>query len=119
MPPAMASRFVPGQPKASAGRQRLRFAYSLGQFAKNLAWNFTDLLLAYYANMRLGLSGPQTGLLLFLSMAQGGLIDLFAAFVLRRAEGNLRTILLVQMAAGLATAFALLALTYCENPSGK
>lgn len=110
MPPAMASRFVPGPPKASAGRQRLRIAYSLGQFAKNLAWNFTDLLLAYYANMRLGLSGPQTGLLLFLSMAQGGLIDLFAAFVLRRAEGNLRTILLVQMAAGLATAFALLAI---------
>ena len=117
IPLTMSSRFV-SRSKLSPGHVQLRHVYSLGQFAKNLTWYFTDLLLAYYVNVRIGLSAPQTGLLLFLSLALGGLIDIFAAFLLRRAEGRLRTILLVQFAAGLATACALLAIFFPISGTG-
>jgi len=93
--------------KGPASAALLRRAYGAGHFAKSLAWTFTDLLLAYYANVRLGLSAAETGLLLFFSMAYGAVLDIGVAFVLRRDEGSRRRILLIQFAAGLATATAL------------
>lgn len=86
----------------------LRSAYGAGHFAKSLAWTFTDLLLAYYANVRLGLSAHQTGLLLFLSMTYGAVLDPTIAYVLRHAEGDRRRILQIQLLAGLITGMALL-----------
>jgi Na+/melibiose symporter-like transporter len=86
----------------------LRSAYGAGHFAKSLAWTFTDLLLAYYANVRMGLSAGETGLLLFLSMAYGAGLDVAMAYILRRAEGSRRRILQIQFAAALATAAALM-----------
>jgi Na+/melibiose symporter-like transporter len=91
-----------------SGRPALRSAFSAGQFTKSLAWYFIDLLLAYYANTRLGLSASQTGLLLFLSMAQSMVADMGAALLLHRIEGNRRQILIVQFLAAIATAIALL-----------
>jgi Na+/melibiose symporter-like transporter len=85
-----------------------RSAYGAGHFAKSLAWTFTDLLLAYYANVRVGLSARETGLLLFLSMAYGAALDAVVAYVLRHAEGSRRRILQIQFLAGLVTAAALL-----------
>lgn len=86
----------------------MRCAYGTGHFAKSLAWTFTDLLLAYYANVRLGLSAGDTGLLIFLSATQGAVADVGAAWLMRRAEGDLRRILAIQFVAGLAAAMALL-----------
>lgn len=85
-----------------------RAAYGAGHFAKSLAWTFTDLLLAYYANVRVGLSAGETGLLLFLSMAYGAVLDPAVAYVLRHAEGSRQRILRIQFVAGLLTAAALL-----------
>lgn len=93
----------------SQGRAALLLpAYGAGHFAKSLAWTFTDLLLAYYANVRMGLSARETGLLLFISMAYGAGLDIVVAYLLRRAEGSRRRILQIQFVAGLATAAALL-----------
>lgn len=88
----------------------LRSAFGAGHFAKSAAWYLTDLLLAYYVHVRVGLSAWDTGLLLFSSMAFGAVLDLLAAFLLRRAEGNRGRILSIQFVAGLATAAALLAI---------
>ncbi|MDO6416289.1 MFS transporter [Sphingomonas sp. BIUV-7] len=88
----------------------MRSAYGAGHFAKSLAWSLTDLLIAYYANMRLGLSAADTGLLIALSTVQGAAIDVGAAYLLRRAEGLLSHILVIQFVAGLATAAMLLLL---------
>jgi Na+/melibiose symporter-like transporter len=88
----------------------LRLAYSAGHFAKSAAWYLTDLLLAYYVHVRVGLSAQDTGVLLFSSMVVGAALDLVAAFLLRRAEGHRRRILTIQLVAGLATAGALLAI---------
>lgn len=85
-----------------------RSAYGAGHFAKSLVWTFTDLLLAYYANVRVGLSAGETGLLLFLSMAYGAVLDPLVAYILRHAEGSRRRILQIQFLAGLLTAAALL-----------
>lgn len=95
-------------PPSRTGRIALRSAYGAGHFAKSLAWSFTDLLLAYYANVRLGLSAGDTGLLIFLSAVQGALADVGAASLMRRAEGDLGRILALQFVAGLAAAAALL-----------
>ena len=85
-----------------------RSAYGAGHFAKSLVWTFTDLLLAYYANVRVGLSASETGLLLFLSMAYGAVLDPAVAYALRHAEGSRRRILQIQFMAGLLTAAALM-----------
>lgn len=85
-----------------------RSAYGAGHFAKSLVWTFTDLLLAYYANVRVALSAGETGLLLFLSMAYGAVLDPAVAYALRHAEGSRRRILQIQFLAGLLTAAALL-----------
>ncbi|WP_297508453.1 MFS transporter [uncultured Caulobacter sp.] len=86
-----------------------RTAYGAGHFAKSLAWTFTDLLLAYYVNVRVGLPAHETGLLLFLSMAYGAVLDPIVAYLLRGAEGSRRQILRIQFLAGLVTAAALVA----------
>ena len=86
----------------------MRSAYGAGHFSKSFARSFTDLLLAYYANVRLGLSAGDTGLLIFLSAAQGAVADVGAASLMRRAEGDLGRILAIQFFAGLAAAAALL-----------
>lgn len=104
----MASIQKPLRANGPASAALLRSAYGAGHFAKSLAWTFTDLLLAYYANVRLGLSAAETGLLLFFSMAYGAVLDIGVAFLLRRAEGSRRRILLIQFAAGLATATTLI-----------
>ena len=103
---------VPFLPRArigsAKGRIVLRSAFGAGHFAKSLAWSFTDLLFAYYANMRLGFSAGDTGLLIFLSTALGATVDIGAAYLLRRAEGDVKRILIVQCLAGVATAGTLL-----------
>lgn len=86
----------------------LRSMFGAGHFAKSLAWNFTDLLLAYYVHVRVGLGAQDTGLLLFCSMTLGAALDVGVAFLLRHAEGSARRILTIQFAAGLATAGTLL-----------
>lgn len=96
------------RPDPQTGRIALRSAYGAGHFSKSFAWSFTDLLLAYYANVRLGLSAGDTGLLIFLSAVLGALADVAAAWVMRRAEGDLSRILALQCVAGLAAAAALL-----------
>jgi Na+/melibiose symporter-like transporter len=103
---------MPLPPSARIGfaRERisLRSAYGAGHFAKSLAWSFPELLLPYYANMRLGLSAGDTGLLIFVSATQGAATDIGAAYLLRQAEGYLNRVLIIQFLTGLVTAGALL-----------
>lgn len=99
---------TPSQHSDAKGEAPRRSAYGAGHFAKSLAWTFTDLLLAYYANVHVGLSAHQTGLLLFLSMAYGAGLDPAVAYFLRHAEGSRRRILQIQFVAGVLTAGALL-----------
>jgi Na+/melibiose symporter-like transporter len=104
----MVSLFPRARIGSAKGRIALRSAFGAGHFAKSLAWSFTDLLFAYYANMRLGFSAGDTGLLIFLSAALGATVDIGAAYLLRRAEGDLKRVLIVQCLAGLVTAVTLL-----------
>lgn len=99
--------YTPTAGRASTERISHRSIYACGHFAKSLAWSFPDLLLAYYANVRLGMSAQETGMLLFVSMALGALLDVSGAFLLRRFEGSVRRILLVQFVGGVTTACTL------------
>lgn len=99
--------YSPPAVRPSTGRIARRSIYTCGHFAKSLTWSFPDLLLAYYANVRLGMSAQETGMLLCVSMGLGALLDVSGAFLLRRFEGSARRILLVQLLGGVATAFTL------------
>lgn len=81
-------------------------AFASGHFARSLIWSFTDLLLGYYAHVRLGLPAWQTGLLLSVSLAYSSVLDLALAMVFMRMPHQKRRVPRLQRIGGVTTAFS-------------
>ena len=81
-----------------------RQLYAAGHFSRTLIWSFTDLVLGYYLHARVGLSGAQTGLLLFLSLSYSSVLDVLMAGLFLRARDQKRIALRLQLVGGIGTA---------------
>lgn len=81
-----------------------RQLYAAGHFSRTLIWSFTDLVLGYYLHARVGLSGAQTGFLLFLSLSYSSVLDVLMAGLFLRAKDQKRIALSLQLVGGIGTA---------------
>lgn len=81
-------------------------AFGFGHFSRSLIWSFSDLLLGYYAHIRLGLSAWDTGILLSASLAYSSLLDLVLAFAFVRMTAQHQRVPRLQLAGGVATAIS-------------
>jgi Na+/melibiose symporter-like transporter len=80
--------------------------FAFGHLAKSLIWSFSDLLLGYFAHVRMGLPARETGWIIFVSLCYSGILDVLAAGLLSAFPGHEERVPRLQLVGAAFTAFA-------------
>lgn len=88
-----------------------RRLFGTAHATRSLGWSVVDLLLGWHLHVRLGLTGTQTGWLLFSFFLVGGTATLLAGIALSRCHAGGSLVTRVQLPAAMATA-ALLSIQF-------
>ncbi|MBJ6120876.1 hypothetical protein [Sphingomonas mollis] len=81
-----------------------RYRFGAAHGSRSLVWSIVDLLLAWHFHIDLGLTGPETGWVLFALLMLGGAVTFIAGLTLSRLAATGQLVVKVQLPAAIAAA---------------